>query len=82
MLEAPSAKNTNRLLKLAIEVENGIVQDVKMSLPSDMNQYASVITNLGGKPYSHELTNSIVKATGCKVLESDVTADTSNIAAL
>ncbi|XP_011505938.1 PREDICTED: lipoyltransferase 1, mitochondrial-like [Ceratosolen solmsi marchali] len=82
MLEAPNTKDANRLLKLVIDVEKGIVQDVKMTLPSDLNQYASVITNLSGKPYSHKLTNSIVQATGCKVVEFDVSVDKSNVAAL
>lgn len=82
LLEAPIPGSINRLLKLIIDVEKGIVQDIKMTLPSDLNQYASVITNLRGMRYSHEITNSIVKATGCKVVVSDVTVDTSNVAAL
>lgn len=82
LLEAPTQGGKNHLLKLIIEVEKGIVQDIKMTLPSDLNRDASVITNLRGKRYSHELTDSIVEATGCKVVAQDVAVDKSNIAAI
>ncbi|XP_001601889.1 lipoyltransferase 1, mitochondrial [Nasonia vitripennis] len=82
LLEAPTQDGQNHLLKLIIEVEKGIVQDIKMTLPSDLNRDASVITNLRGKRYSHELTDSIVEATGCKVVAQDVVVDESNVAAI
>ncbi|XP_058802812.1 lipoyltransferase 1, mitochondrial [Phymastichus coffea] len=82
LLEAPTSGGQNHVLKLIIEVERGIVQDIKMTLPSDFNRDASVITNLRGKRYSHELTDSIIEATGCKVVAQDLSVDKSNIAAL
>lgn len=76
------------LLNLTIEVENGIVVDIKLSLPpnfmqNDKNQDASVITNLRGSKYGHEFTDNIITALGCTSIPLDImqTADKSNIAA-
>ena len=82
MLETPLPNGSRHLLKLFIEVEHGIVQDIKMTLPSDLSQHASVITNLRGKRYNHEITDSIVEATGCKVVSSENTEHQSDIAAI
>ncbi|CAB0044769.1 unnamed protein product [Trichogramma brassicae] len=82
VLEASVPDGGRHIIKLVVEVDKGIVQDVKMSLPMDDNQTASVITNLLGKRYSHELTDSIVEATGCKVVAYDVKDDQSDVAAI
>lgn len=82
MLEAPVSNGQNQTMKLNIDVEKGIIQDIKMTLPSDLNKNASVITNFQGQRYNHEITNSIVEATGCKVIEQEIAVDKSNMAAL
>jgi lipoyltransferase 1 len=82
ILEASSTSSTRYFLKLVIGVEKGIVQDVKITLPSDWNQYASVITDFSGKRYSHELINKIVMATGCKIVLSDIAIDNNNVTPL
>lgn len=79
LLEAPS-ESANQVMKLIIEVEKGIIQDVKMTLPSDSNKDASVITNFRGERYSHAVTNSIVAATGLKAISQDVAQDKSDMA--
>lgn len=84
------SKNTSwfHSLKLSLEVENGIVVEIKLSLPpnfvsNDKNQDASVITNLRGSKYGREITDKIVRALGCTSVPQDViqTADKSNVAA-
>ncbi|KAL7300880.1 lipoyltransferase 1, mitochondrial [Trichogramma pretiosum] len=82
VLEASVPDGGRHIIKLVVEVDKGIVQDVKMTLPMDDNQNASVMTNLLGKRYSHELTDSIVEATGCKVVAYDVKDDQSDVAAI
>lgn len=79
LLEAPGG-NENQVMKLIIEVEKGIVQDVKMTLPTDSNKDASVITNFRGQRYHHDIANIVVAATGCKVISHDVTHDQSDMA--
>lgn len=92
MLKFPvdSLKNTSwfHSLKLSLEVENGIVVEIKLSLPpnfvsNDKNQDASVITSLRGSKYGREITDRIVRALGCTSVPQDMiqTADKSNVAA-
>ncbi|XP_014206955.1 lipoyltransferase 1, mitochondrial [Copidosoma floridanum] len=77
LLEAQTRGGREHFMKLIIEVEKSIVKDIKMTLPSNFDRDASVITNLQGTRYNHELTDRIVEATGCKVVASDVTAQSS-----
>ncbi|XP_015121642.1 lipoyltransferase 1, mitochondrial isoform X2 [Diachasma alloeum] len=54
-------------LKLTLEVKNGIVEDIKLSLPPDVlsnaaSQDASVITHLRGAKYDHDITEKIISA--------------------
>lgn len=86
LLEAPASNGSSLQLKLILEVQNGIVETIKMTMPTDVipadfNPDASVITNLRGTRYSHEVTESIVAATGCKTVYLDTVAQKSNVAA-
>lgn len=68
-------------LKLIVEVVNGIVEDIQMALPVDLvpsgcNQNASVITSLRGTRYSHDMTESIITATGGKTINIDTSQNT------
>ena len=63
-------------LKLTLEVQHGIVEDIKISLPKnfapkDASQDASVITNLRGTRYNHEITERIITAMGGKTVTLD-----------
>ncbi|XP_011309909.1 lipoyltransferase 1, mitochondrial [Fopius arisanus] len=65
-------------LKLTMEVKNGIVEDIKLSLPPNVvsnaaNQDASVITHLRGAKYDHEITEKIISALGCTSVSLDGT---------
>lgn len=58
------------LLNLTLQVEKGIIEDIKMSLPSDItnetsNREASVISNLRGTRYHHKVIEKIIAALGC-----------------
>lgn len=73
-------------LNLRLDVQDGIVEEVRMSLPNelasaDFDQDASVITNLCGTRYNHEITDNIIAAIGCKVDTSGTihTEDKSNV---
>lgn len=75
-------------LKLTLEVNNGIVEDIKLSLPPNVlsnaaGQDASVITHLRGAKYDHDFTEKIVSALGCTSVPLDATqsANISNMAA-
>lgn len=52
-------------LNLSLEIQNGIVEEIRMSLPAglvstDFDQDASVISNLRGTRYNHEVTENII----------------------
>lgn len=58
---------------LYVEVQNGIVKEVKIILPdelalTDFNQDASVITNFCGARYNHEIIEDIIAAISCKTI--------------
>lgn len=53
-------------------MQDGIVEEVRMSLPNelasaDFDQDASVVTNLCGTRYNHEITDNIIAAIGGKI---------------
>lgn len=59
-------------LNLRLDVQDGIVEEVRMSLPNelasaDFDQDASVVTNLCGTRYNHEITDNIIAAIGGKI---------------
>ncbi|XP_076160456.1 lipoyltransferase 1 isoform X2 [Ptiloglossa arizonensis] len=58
---------------LTLEIQNGIIEEIKMRLPAglvsnDFSHDASVITNLRGTRYNHEVTENIIAAIGCKTV--------------
>ncbi|XP_034949986.1 lipoyltransferase 1, mitochondrial [Chelonus insularis] len=84
----PIANEHYHLLNLTIQVKNGIVEDIKLGLPSDLvqettNPEASVISNFRGTKYNHKVTDKIISALGCTCVPVDVTQNikTNNIAA-
>ncbi|XP_076231973.1 lipoyltransferase 1 isoform X2 [Calliopsis andreniformis] len=73
---------------LTLEIENGIIEEIKMKLPAsllsnDFSQDASVITNLRGMKYDHEVVENIIAAIGCKTvtLSTSQNIDKSNMIA-
>ncbi|XP_076654707.1 lipoyltransferase 1 isoform X4 [Halictus rubicundus] len=59
--------------ELTLEIRSGIIEEIKMRLPAGMvsnnfNQDASVISNLRGTRYDHEITENIITAIGCKTV--------------
>lgn len=83
----PTTDGRYHTLQLTLEVQNGIVEDIKISLPenfapADASQDASVVTNLRGTRYNHEITERIITAMGGKTASSAAAkkANKSNIA--
>lgn len=73
-------------LNLIVEVQNGIVEEIKMSLPAGLvstnfQQDASVISNLRGTRYNHEVMEKIIAAIGGKsiVMNTSQSVEDSNI---
>ncbi|XP_033322060.2 lipoyltransferase 1 isoform X1 [Megalopta genalis] len=73
---------------LTLEIQNGVVEEIKMRLPAGLvsnnfSQDASVISNLRGTRYDHEITESIITAIGCKTvtLSTSQNVDKSNMIA-
>ncbi|XP_076654704.1 lipoyltransferase 1 isoform X2 [Halictus rubicundus] len=74
--------------ELTLEIRSGIIEEIKMRLPAGMvsnnfNQDASVISNLRGTRYDHEITENIITAIGCKTvtLSTSQNVDKSNMIA-
>lgn len=58
-------------LNLFLEVQNGIVEEVRMTLSkelasADFEREASKVTNLYGTRYNHEITDNIIVPIDCK----------------
>lgn len=55
-------------LNLSLEIQNGIVEEIRMSLPAGLvstnDQDVSVISNLRGTRYNHEVTEKIISEIG------------------
>ncbi|XP_066593587.1 lipoyl amidotransferase LIPT1, mitochondrial isoform X2 [Prorops nasuta] len=86
LLNVPAINGVIYQLNLTLEVVNGVVKEIKMSLPaglapSDFKQDASVITNLQGRRYDHEITENIVAAIGCKTVAINSTPSKANMVA-
>lgn len=83
----PSGAGKFHILKLTVEVVQGIVEDIKLSLPPNVlstaaSQDASVITHLRGARYDHEFPEKIISALGGTSVPVDATiADMSNVVA-
>ncbi|KAL6265006.1 hypothetical protein P5V15_005098 [Pogonomyrmex californicus] len=72
-LDFPAHDGKVYRLNLNLEVQNGIIEEIRMSLPAglvstDFNQDASVISNLHGTKYNHEVTENIIAAIGGKTV--------------
>ncbi|XP_012233802.1 lipoyl amidotransferase LIPT1, mitochondrial [Linepithema humile] len=85
-LDVPAHDGKTYRLNLTLEIQSGIVQEIKMSLPAGLvstnfEQDASVISNLRGTRYDHEVTENIIAAIGGKtvVLNTTQSVDESNI---
>ncbi|XP_015522208.1 lipoyltransferase 1, mitochondrial isoform X1 [Neodiprion lecontei] len=74
-------------LTLTLDIENGIVEEIKMSLPTSLKvanfrEDASVVTSLKGSRYSEDTVNRVAKAIGCKkVRQLPQSMNMSNMAA-
>ncbi|EZA56287.1 hypothetical protein DMN91_010138 [Ooceraea biroi] len=72
-LDVPTQDGKTHRLNLSLEVEGGVVQEIRMSLPiglasTNFGQDASVISNLRGTRYSHDVTENIIAAIGGKTV--------------
>ncbi|KAG7208808.1 hypothetical protein KM043_015000 [Ampulex compressa] len=88
ILDVPAQDGKVHRLNLTLEIQRGIIEEIKMSLPvglapADFTQDASVITNLRGTRYDHEVTENIIAAIGCKTvtLSTSQNADKNNMVA-
>ncbi|XP_076755812.1 lipoyltransferase 1 isoform X2 [Xylocopa sonorina] len=73
VLDVPGQDNKVHRFNLTLEIQNGIIEEIKMRLPvglvtNDFSQDASVITNLRGTRYDHEVMENIIAAIGCKTV--------------
>lgn len=72
-LDFPAHDGKLYRLNLSLEVQNGMVEEIRMSLPAglvstDFTQDASVISNIRGTKYDHEVTENIIAAIGGKTV--------------
>lgn len=72
-LDVPAHDGKMHRLNLSLEIQNGIVEEIRMSLPAglvstDFDQDASVISNLRGTRYNHEVTENIITEIGGKIV--------------
>ncbi|XP_043276397.1 lipoyltransferase 1, mitochondrial isoform X1 [Venturia canescens] len=84
-VDMPAENGQFHALTLTLSVENGIVEDIKMSLPKDVAQadgieHASVITSLRGSEYNYGIMDQIITAMGCKSANATKNVNKSNIA--
>ncbi|XP_012064507.1 PREDICTED: lipoyltransferase 1, mitochondrial [Atta cephalotes] len=74
-LDFPAHDGKIYRLNLSLEVQNGFVEEIRMSLPAglvstDFAQDASVISNIRGTKYNHDVTENIITAIGGKTLNT------------
>lgn len=79
-MKTPNTSSHHRL-KLILDVQDGIVNDIQLILPTDLvpigcNENASVITNLRGSRYSPDIIDNIISAIGGKVVHIDSSQNT------
>lgn len=78
MLEVPVHNGKVHHLNLSLEIQEGIVEEIRMTLPaalvsSNFDQDASVISNLRGTRYDHKVMENIMSAIGCKIVTLNTT---------
>ncbi|KAK2577441.1 hypothetical protein KPH14_003548 [Odynerus spinipes] len=76
-LDVPAQNGNLYRLNLSLEIQNGIVEEIRMSLPAglasaDFNQDANVITNLRGMRYDCDVMDNIIAAIGCKTIPASI----------
>lgn len=88
VLDVPLRDNKVHRFTLTLDIQAGIIEEIKMRLPADLvsndfSQEASVITNLRGTRYDHEVMENIISAIGCKTvtLSTSQNEDKSNMIA-
>ncbi|XP_017880867.1 lipoyltransferase 1, mitochondrial isoform X2 [Ceratina calcarata] len=86
VLDLPVQDNKVHRFNLTLEIQNGIIEEVKMRMPADLisneiNQDASVITNLRGTKYDHDVMESIISTIGCKTVTLSTNENKSNMVA-
>lgn len=79
-VDVPAENGNLYRLNLSLEIQNGIVEEIKMSLPAglasaDFNQDANVITNLRGMRYDCDVMDNIIAAIGCKIVPGNSLAE-------
>lgn len=66
--DVPTNDDKMHRLNLSLEMQNGIVEEIKMNLPAGLvstnDQDVSVISNLRGTRYNHEVTEKIISEIG------------------
>ncbi|XP_012259934.2 lipoyltransferase 1, mitochondrial isoform X2 [Athalia rosae] len=85
-LELDSIHGEVHELTLTLDVINGMIKEIKMSLPSTMmadnfRKDASVVTDLKGSRYSEDIITRVARAIGCKkIRQIPQTMNMSNLA--
>lgn len=79
-LDLPAQNGNLYRLNLSLEVQNGIIEEIRMSLPAglasaDFNQDANVITNLRGMRYDCDVMDNIIATIGCKSVSRSMSED-------
>lgn len=77
-LDFPAHDGKIYRLNLSLEIQNCIVEEIRMTLPAelvstDFAQDVSVISNIRGTRYDHEVTENIIAAIGGKTVTLNTT---------
>lgn len=88
VLEGVASNGQVHRMNLIVEVENGLIKDIRLSLPPDFlpanfSENASVVSDVHGSKYSHDIVEKIVSSIGCKTvaMSGNEVVDKSNVAA-
>lgn len=81
----PNEKGAVHRLDLTLDVQNGLVEDIRISLPSNvasdtLQRDASVVSSLRGERYDHDVIERLVAAAGGKIIEVGNRPAQSNVA--
>ncbi|CAK9823180.1 Lipoyltransferase 1, mitochondrial [Anthophora retusa] len=73
VLDVPTEGNKVHQFNLTLEIQNGIIEEIRMKLPSSLvshvfSEDTSVINNLRGTKYDHEVMENIIATIGCKTV--------------
>ncbi|XP_014606524.1 PREDICTED: lipoyltransferase 1, mitochondrial isoform X1 [Polistes canadensis] len=79
--DVPAPNGNIYRLDLTLEIQKGIVEEIRMSLPanlasSDFNQNTNVLTNLRGMKYDSDVMDNIIALISCKNFAESMSQNT------